>query len=430
MNVWRCRKIRRAVALGIALFFPCAAAHAGQVCPRLSVDIRADGAVELLFRGNPGAPYQMERATSLVTGQWYAQTGQTSATPVMSWVDAEPPWSSAFYRVLPTAEPFTPAQLANAAEYSRTNSGAAVVVMQNGSIVFEDYHNGADSNTATHIHSATKGFWSCALAAAIQEGLISGYDEVVSDTITEWQDTTNHPGKSLITVGHLAALASGLSQDVDYIQGTDPLASNIYDYVVNDLRVIYMPGTTFQYGPSHYYAFGVLLQRKLALAGTPMNPLEYLQSRVLTPLGIEYVDWVQDDAGNPHIPNGCTLRPRQLIKLGRFLLQAGWWNDKALIDSGRMTELREAGGPNPGHGKFLWLNGQDGYPPAAKPPPPPDIEGGFIYYDGYTDIFAALGAYGNRMFIIPARNAVVVRQAPVPNYLWEDTRFLAALLGE
>jgi CubicO group peptidase (beta-lactamase class C family) len=302
--------------------------------------------------------------------------------------------------------------------------------MQHGQIVFEDYHNGTSANTATHVHSGTKAFWACALAAAIQDGLITGYDERVSDTITEWQNTTLHPGKNLITVGHLASLASGLSQDVDYIQGTNPLADDIYDYVVNNLRLNFTPGSTFYYGPSHYYVFGVLLQRKLALAGTPMNPLQYLQARILTPLGIDYVDWEHDVAGNPHIPNGCTLTPRNWIKLGQFFLQQGWWNGREVIASTRMAELRVATGPNPGHGKFLWLNQQGGYPPAGLPLPPPGIPGGFIYYDGYTDIVAALGAGKNRMYVIPSLNAVIVRQTLLENDAFEDTEFLSTLLAQ
>ncbi|MDP1832228.1 MAG: serine hydrolase [Geothrix sp.] len=324
---------------------------------------------------------------------------------------------------------FTTAQLAAAAEYSRARGGTAVVVMQHGALVFEDYQNGANADTATHVASATKAFWACALAAAIQDGLVSGYDERVSDTITEWKDSTLHPGKQLITVGHLASLSSGLSQDVDYIQGTTPLADDIYDYVVNNLRLYYLPGTTFEYGPSHYYAFGVLLQRKLALAGTPMNPLEYLQTRILTPLGIEYVNWEHDVAGNPHIPNGCTLTPRNWVKLGQFFLQQGWWNGREVIASTRMAELRVAAGPNPGHGRFLWLNQPGGYPPAGLPLPPPGISGGFIYYGGYTDIVAALGAGKNRMYIIPSLNAVILRQTLLESDAFEDTEFLSILLG-
>ncbi len=325
---------------------------------------------------------------------------------------------------------FTTGQLAAAAEYSRARGGSAVVVMQRGALVFEDYQNGATATTATHIHSATKAFWACALAAAIQDGLISGYDERVSDTITEWRDTTRHPGKQLITVSQLASLSSGLSQDVEYIQGTDALARDIYAYVVNNLRVIYNPGTTFQYGPSHYYVFGVLLQRKLAQAGTPMNPLQYLQARILTPLGIEYANWEHDVAGNPHIPNGCSLTPRNWVKLGQFFLQNGWWAGREVIASARMAELGVAVGPNPGHGKFVWLNRQGGYPAAGLPLPPPGIAGGFIYHDGYTDIVGALGAGKNRMYLVPSLNTVITRQTALETDAFDDTRFLSILLGE
>lgn len=48
------------------------------------------------------------------------------------------------------------------------------------------------------------------------------------------------------------------------------------------------PGSSFSYGPSHYYVFGVLLECKLQAAGAGQNPLEYLNSRVLEPIGLQY----------------------------------------------------------------------------------------------------------------------------------------------
>ncbi len=59
----------------------------------------------------------------------------------------------------PVKETFSQEQFMNAASYSRQMGGIAVSVMQDGRIIFEDYHNGADQNTATHIQSGTKGFW-------------------------------------------------------------------------------------------------------------------------------------------------------------------------------------------------------------------------------------------------------------------------------
>ncbi|HHT25647.1 MAG TPA: beta-lactamase family protein [Firmicutes bacterium] len=162
---------------------------------------------------------------------------------------------------------FTSEGMQQAARYSAERGGSAVLVMQHGKIIFEDYHNGADENTATHIHSATKGFWAALTAVAMEDGLIAGYDEVIADTITEWRNSSVHPGKNQITLSHLVSLTSGLSQDLAFIQGENPLAINIYRYVVNNLRLMYKPGSHFVYGPSHYYAFGVFLQRKLVQDG-------------------------------------------------------------------------------------------------------------------------------------------------------------------
>ncbi len=315
-----------------------------------------------------------------------------------------------------------------AAEYSKNANGAAVLVYQNGNIVFEEYHNGADSSTATHLHSATKFFWASAAALALQQGLITNYDELVSNTITEWQNTTVHPGKNNIKIKHLLQLSSGLSQDLDQIQGADNTVSNIYQYVVDSLDLKAPPGAYFQYGPSHYYAFGVLLERKLHNAGRMINPLQYLQSEIFDSIGFQYQTWVHDSAGNPHIPNGCYVTARNWAKYGQFMLQKGRWGTSQIIDSTLVKNMYVATGPNPGHGYFCWLNNTGGQGAAPAQSAPPGSPGGFIYYNGFTEIIGGLGAGKNRMYLIPSLNAVVIRQTLMGNDNFSDHVFLSYLL--
>lgn len=324
---------------------------------------------------------------------------------------------------------FNQAQMTAAAAYSSQKGGSSVLVMKDGQLIFENYHNNANENTSTHIQSGTKGFFAAVVALAIQEGYISSYDENVSQTITEWQNTTLHPGKSLITVRHLVSLNSGLSQDLDYIQGTNPLVPNIYDYVVNNLRIVAAPGTRFQYGPSHYYAFGVFLKRKLQNAGVQQDPLQYLSSRLLQKIGVSYTSWVHDQAGNPNIPNGCYITSRNWIKFGQLLLQKGKWNNEQIIQENLVNNLFVPKAANTGHGVFLWLNQQGGDPSSAGVPmAPAGSEGGFMYHSGYTDIIAALGAGKNRMYIIPSLNAVIVRQTLGDSADFSDNDFLDLIL--
>lgn len=326
---------------------------------------------------------------------------------------------------------FKQEQLQAAGNYSDQKLGSGILVMQNGQIIYENYTNGADTNTATHLHSATKGYSAALIAMAIQEGLISGYDENVSNTITEWKNTTLHPNKNLITIRHLVSLTSGLSQDVAYIQGDNPLAPDIYDYCVNNLKLNYTPGATFQYGPSHYYVFGVFLQRKLQQKGINQNPLQYLESKIFQKIGLTYSSWIYDVAGNPHIPNGCYITPRNWVKFGQLLLQKGKWNGQQIIDENLVSDLFIPKSTNTGHGTFLWLNKKDGDArTAGQPLAPTGSIGGFIYYKGYTDIIGLLGAGKNRMYIIPSLNAVIIRQTLEDDDTFLDNDFLELILPQ
>jgi len=320
-------------------------------------------------------------------------------------------------------------QLQAAANYSQQKGGSGVLVMQDGQIIFENYHNGADHNTATHIQSGTKGFFAAVTALAIQEGLITSYEENISETITEWQNPSLHPGKRQIKVKHLVSLTSGLSQNLDQIWGEHPTATNIYDYVVNHLSLVFAPGSRFQYGPSHFYVFGVFLKRKLQKAGIYQDPLQYLTTKILQPIGATYDNWVLDQSGNPHIPNGCYITPRNWVKFGQLLLQKGKWNNNQLIREQLVQELFLPKADNQGYGTFLWLNNQGGDAGlSGAPSAPQGAAGGLMYYGGYTDIIGSLGAGKNRLYIIPSLNTVIVRQTLGDRADFSDNDFLELLL--
>lgn len=313
-----------------------------------------------------------------------------------------------------------------ASDYSARFGDMAVLVMQNGEILFEEYREGYNENSASHIQSATKAFWSVAVAAMIEDGRLSGFDEKVSGTITEWQDDPDRR-KRLITIQHLMELNSGLRQDVEYIQGSNPRADDVYAYVVEELEAATYPGRRFQYGPSHYYALGVVMDRKLPA----QDPLDYLEERIFKPIGLEYSDWIHDPAGNPHIPNGAYLTPREWAKFGQLLLNKGEWKGEQIVRKDLMEALLEPSSLNPGHGKMLWLNNPGGHGAFVFQSPPSGSEAGFIYHDGFPDLVGALGAGKNRMYIVPSLDLVIVRQTRSdPGDRFNDHTFLDLLFSD
>ena len=333
----------------------------------------------------------------------------------------------------PTASPANRRPLSQeamqaAADYSALHGGAAVLIMQYGEIVYERYEAGTDAATAIDVHSGTKGFWGPVIAAMIEDGLIDSFEQRAADFIPEWR---GRPVKEQITIRHLLNLTCGLPQDLLSLQGHDrpTLAPDLYAHAVG-LPLVRLPGREFSYGPSCYYALGAVM--KQALAGRGMTPLEYLKERILDPIGVEIGAWAHDATGNPHIPNGAFVTARNWARYGQWLLQEGEWNGRQIVGADLMRSLPEPSEANPGHGLAIWLNTPGGFNPqdqrAGRRPRPG--RGGFIYPDGHPDMFAAMGAGKNRMYIIPELSVVAVRQTHHANDRFEDAVFLRILLGE
>jgi CubicO group peptidase (beta-lactamase class C family) len=311
-----------------------------------------------------------------------------------------------------------------AAEYSAGHGGCAVLVLVDGKTIFERYDNGFDADTATHLHSATKGFWGPVIAAMIEDGLIESFDEPATETLPEWKD---HPRKSRITLRHLLNLSVGLQQDIVNLQGHNrpTLAPDLFRHAIG-VRALREPGAAFQYGPVCYYVLGEIMKRKLATR--EQTPLEYLQSRILDPIGVEVGDWMHDASGNPHIPNGASLTARNWVKYGQWLLQGGEWNGQQIVQL--LDELVKPSKANPGHGLALWLNQPGGQGTVRLPGQrsAADDKAGWIYREGHRDLFAALGAGKCRMYVIPSLNMVALRQGDTRTDRFDDNTFLSLLL--
>ncbi|MCU0688378.1 MAG: serine hydrolase, partial [Phycisphaerales bacterium] len=223
------------------------------------------------------------------------------------------------------------ARFARAADYSKQHVGHAVLIQRAGSIIFERYEDGWTGDRAHPLASGTKSFTGVAAMFAVQDGLLT-LDERVSDTITEWK---SDPKKSKITVRQLLDLSSGLEPGDRVgprVQRGEriPRAENAFADALKAPGEL-EPGTRFRYGPTHFYAFGALLERKLAASSLPVKKAwDYYELRIFKPLGMEIGRIGRDRTGNPNLPGGAMVSARQWVKFGEFVLR----NGKATITSG------------------------------------------------------------------------------------------------
>lgn len=317
-----------------------------------------------------------------------------------------------------------------AAEYSRRNAGDALIIMRNENILVEDYAQGASPEKPHRLASGTKTFWGLLAVAAAQDGFLD-LDETVADTLTEWR---GDPRKSRITVRQLLNFTSGLDPAVERLRG-NPRAGDKFRQAI-EVRALADPGTSFAYGPSHLFAFGAWLERKLAAAGRDPDPLTYLHERILDRIGLNIGRWMRDAAGHPIMPSGAHVAPREWIKLGQLIVNDGNWKGRSIIEPRYLRQMFEGSSANPAYGLTVWLNQDAGDSQGFAVADGKNLQrlersdDGFIYREGPKDLVMAAGQGKQRLYLIPSLNFAILRQGNSKGSGWVDREFLAMVLAK
>lgn len=362
-----------------------------------------------------------------------------------------------------------------AADYSTAHSGRAVLVMKGGEVVFERYDGGWTASRPHALASGTKSFTGVLAMFAVQDGLLT-LDEKACETITEWKED---PRKSKITVRHLLTLSSGLDPADALLGGrggsrvlgegaarrarrlgteNSPPVENHFEAAVK-VKSVAEPGEKFMYGPSHFYAFGELLERKLRASDLPQKTvMAYMQARLFDPIGVKVGWFGKDAAGKPALPGGCLLTAREWAKFGEFVRLNGGWKQtdgsvKSLLRPELLAECFKPSASNASYGLTWWLRNAD--PQADGEPRSDEGAGGEgrsardRLYDRVRErefnrqsrpikgtdgepitVYMAAGLGKQRLYIIPAHDLVVVRfaEATTKGQRFDDRRFLEDVL--
>ena len=294
-----------------------------------------------------------------------------------------------------------------AAEYSASENGFSFLVIYRGKIIAEEYHGRGSAIRATELASGTKSFAGVLALCAQEDGLLK-LDEKVSATIADWRSDSRRD----ITVRQLLTLTSGIPGGQNALMGGK--VPSYADAIL--VKANRLPGARFQYGPTPFMAFGELLRIKLL--PQKESVMQYMDRRLFNRIDVAYGFWRKDKDGNPHLPSGAHLTARAWAKFGEMIRQDG----KGVLKPGHVKLLFEGTRANSSYGLTWWLPAENGVRP-----------------DGFRrwnlnpnlpkDIFTAGGAGGQRLYIIPSRGLVVVRQAPVRMQDdFSDSVFLSKLL--
>ena len=313
----------------------------------------------------------------------------------------------------------TPEEIARfraASEYSHGHGGLCLLVMKDGEVVFEQHVEGSSPTKAYQIASGTKSFWGPIAQVAVGEGLFT-LDEVVSDTLLEWK---SDPRKSSITVRDLLSFSSGLEAPRRLWAEKK---NDLYKLVL-DLPAVADPGTTFAYSEVHLYAFGEFFKRKLAAKAAQTGakaerPWDYLDRKILTPLGLTDLKWVKDGSGDPAMGDGAVLTARQWATYGDLIRLGGAWEGTRLVPESGLRQCFESSKANPAYGMTFWLNKASEKASASiadtagagRLRSSDQVSAKGIVPGRLPDLVMAAGAGQQRLLVSPSEGLVIVRFA-------------------
>ncbi|MEW6736989.1 MAG: serine hydrolase [Acidobacteriota bacterium] len=218
----------------------------------------------------------------------------------------------------------------------------SVVVERHGKLVAELYRRGKDKKVNSFfaheidfgpkvVHdtrSVGKSIISLLLGIARQQGKIKSLQTPVIDFYTEYTDLAT-PERKAITLEHLLTMSSGLEwsegggipDDEHHLMWK----WSPYYYVLSR-PIASKPGHQFNYNSGGTAVLADILTR---VTETPWN--EYARKSLFEPLDIHDLEWVGDFHGRPMCYTGLRMRPRDMAKIGRLVLNHGKWQGQQII---------------------------------------------------------------------------------------------------
>lgn len=288
-----------------------------------------------------------------------------------------------------------------------------IVVIQGGKMVYERYGRGYTAEMAHPAWSATKALVDALYGVAVQQGLLS-----IDDPVAARSGVLAEDGRDAITFRHLLEMTSGLDFRKAYEWA--PLRSSVIAMLYTNGRddmarfaagheVAHPPGSAFAYASGD----SVLLMAALRDVVGEEAYADWPWTALFDVLGMEAT--LERDAAGTFVGSSYLYAsPRDLAKLGFLYLQDGRWEDRQLLPEGWAQQAGEPG-PAPFYGRHWWTNRGE----AGEHPWP----------DAPADTIAGSGHWGQKLFVIPSRDLVIVRTGDDRDRSFDTGTFLRLVLA-
>jgi CubicO group peptidase (beta-lactamase class C family) len=298
----------------------------------------------------------------------------------------------------------------------------AILLIRHGQLAYEEYFAGEDERyghplgtvdfdgSKMHdLRSVTKSVVSLLVGIALDRRWLQSIDLPVLSFFPEHREL-HSTLLGTVTWRHLLTMTAGFAWD-ETRPYSDPANSERRLAEVSDRcryvlqqPLVTTPGATFLYNGG----LTILLAEMLSRA-TGRSIEKLAEEELFRPLGIAAVEWNRFGDATANATSGLRMRPTDAAKIGQLVLNRGVYNGKLLVPESwilESTSTQVVGSGMVSYGLHWWSGN------------------GVVHGRDYSWT-AAVGFGGQRLFVVPSENLVVVILAGL--YMRAD---LASSVGE
>lgn len=266
------------------------------------------------------------------------------------------------------------------------NSMHSFMLLRHGKVVAEAWWEPESPEKSHVLWSLSKSFTSTAVGLAVQEGKLSVHDEVLK-FFSDQQPLNASANLKAMRVKDLLTMSTGHQDEVSLRDQKDWVTAFL------NHPVPHKPGTHFKYNTPATFMQSAIVQKV-----TGEKVVDYLQSRLFEPLGIDNPKWDENPQGISIGGYGLYLKTEDIAKFGQLYLQNGNWNGKQLIPE---VWVAEATAKQVSNGSSPNSDWEQGY--------------GFQFWRCRHGAFRGDGKDGQFCVVLPDQDAVVVMTANSTN---------------
>ena len=282
----------------------------------------------------------------------------------------------------------------------------AVLVVYKDKIIAEKYASGIDKNSKILGWSMTKSITATMFGILQKQGKI---DINKPASIVEWANDE----RAKITINDLLHMNSGLEWEEDYTKISDVTQMLFLDTDMTKSQInkplIGKPNATWNYSSGTSNLLSGILRQQFK---THQEYLDFWYSALIDKIGMHSMLVETDMAGNYVGSSYSWATTRDWAKFGLLYLHKGNWNGEQLFnESWSKYVATPTNGSNGDYGGHFWINYGGFYPDAPK------------------DLYSANGYQGQRVFILPSQDLVIVRMGLSEDKTFDFNGLLKGIVG-